>query len=167
MSRKYSFTNRRFEWGQLWDPGELYQLLSEWWMNTRLFCSLRNADWGAFECRISTLPWICLTWTPSFTLTVNQLASQSSESTSKKCGLVAWYLVLLKEYTPAVHWTAQVCQYQGFILYSRPIRQGLNWYVGLKADWQEVDKITWTSPEQGPDSSVCLPWQFYSWLMLI
>lgn len=130
-------------------------------MNTplsRSLCSLRNADWGASGCHISALPWICCIWapTPSVTLTANQLASQSGDSMSEKCKLVAWCLVVLKVYTPAVHWTALVCHYQGFILYNRPIRQGFNWYVGLKADWQEVDKITWMSPGQGLDFSVYL-----------
>jgi len=109
--------------------------------------------WG---CRIAALPWT--RWVrvqmPSFTLTANQSAGQSGESTSEKWR-DAWR-----------HWTcahllcteiAQGCHCQCVILCNGTVGRAFT-CCGPKGG---VDKIMWTSPEWGFD---CLPWQFYGFV---
>lgn len=93
-------------------------------MNTPLSCSLRslrNADWRAFWCCITALPWICWMWgpTPSITLTPSQLFIRwEYERKMQVSGM--------RLHTPSIHLTSQACHYQGPILYNRPIREGLH-----------------------------------------
>lgn len=132
-------------------------------MNMPLSCSLcsqRNADWGAFGCHISALPWICCIWaqTASFTLTASQLASQSGDSMSENCRLVAWWCWNCTH----LLCTEQLMSVAIKVSFFTTGQLGKVLNVGLKGDWQEVNKITWMSPEQEPDFFRLFPLPFYS-----